>query len=245
MIPKKILHYTLIINLVILPSCTKRPYYSLNHHKKLPELTTKNTQAEQEHENITIRVKKYSPKDAKTVFGDYGKRLFEKPELYPIHIAIDNQSDHTWFIAPNSVTLPCVPNSSIKKKMKNNTYARVFSIYFGGSLAATILLNSALMATASCSPSLPLVGPLALSSAFLAIATPFISHTKAVHYTEDNTAIGYDIARYTLTKKIRIYPHQRVNKLIFVKAENYIPDFTVTLINHDNTMNTFTFNMSN
>lgn len=230
-----------IAGLLIVPGC-KKSYYSVTPHKKLPALSSDNALFEEVNNHVTIRVKKYAQENITTLFGDYGEKLLETPAIYPIQIAIDNQSNATWLISPRAITLPCTPQREILKRINHdNVYKNSLYLLFGGIVTAELMLTASLIML---SHGNPLAIPLAWLSFSLGVATPFYTHKKTAQQTEHNCALTYDIARYTLNKKTTIRPGQHLNKLIFIPEEQSSSDFTITLINQDNKKEKCIFNIN-
>lgn len=105
---------TSIVSLLFLSGCTKNLKYE---SRRLTPLTRATSHSSQTKENVTVSVKSFDTSDQNYYFGQ------KTNDLHPVQITINNDSDTTWVLSRDHVSLPLADTSAVTKKYKTTGWA--------------------------------------------------------------------------------------------------------------------------
>jgi hypothetical protein len=220
--------------LIILPGCFKVPSYKAIY---MPSVDIASVY-QKTVDGVTVQIKQLNKAERDYFFGDNSTLLLKQPSdkrIVPLYIAIVNHGRHVYTISPENIDLELLPYDYIFNVIKVNT-KKIAGIAFGvgGTLGAMCLMP---FVEDRSNPSdldycvAGLMGGIAGGVAGLYMASP--SWLKSM---DTNRRIKNDLRKKTLHKKVILKPGDEYAGLIFVKQEDYLPDFAVT-IDSDNAIN--------
>ncbi len=242
-----------------LPSCNRRPGTS----PYLRPLTTY-IDYQKTKQGITVRVKKLSPEDCKSLLGNrdtllYKKRRRKKP-IIPIQLSITNSTRSLVALQPKDIDLELTPYNAVANRLQRSSFAQAFGKLFGSIAIAGTLIAGSLIALSTSGVLLVVIGsikafaPAALigSSAllitpfFLVVATPAVSTATVVRTSRQNAAIKRELKENSLKHTLLIEPSETIDKLFFVTNQEYIKregEFDITIRNPHNPQNRIPFHV--
>jgi hypothetical protein len=115
MIKSRIL-LTSLVSLLFLSGCTKNLKYE---SRRLTPLTRATSHSSQTKENVTVSVKSFDTSDQTYYFGH------KTSGLHPVQITVNNDSDTTWVISRDHISLPLADTTAVANKYKTSGWASV------------------------------------------------------------------------------------------------------------------------
>lgn len=107
---------TSIVSLLFLSGCTKNLKYE---SRRLTPLTRATSHSSQTKENVTVSVKSFDTSDQSYYFGH------KTNDLHPVQITVNNDSDTTWVLSRDYVSLPLADTTAVTRKYKSSGWASV------------------------------------------------------------------------------------------------------------------------
>ncbi len=105
-----------ILSLVALPNCTSNLKY---RSRRLTPLNQSSAHSSRSKDGVTVSVKSFDDEEQTYYFGK------ETPYLHPLHLAIDNDSDTTWILSKENISLPLAENKDVAKQYKASPWTSV------------------------------------------------------------------------------------------------------------------------
>lgn len=115
MIKSRIL-MTCLVSLAFLSGCTKNLKYE---SRRLTPLTRATSHSSQTKENVTVSVRSFDTSDQNYYFGH------KAHDLHPVQITVNNDSDTTWVLSRDYITLPLADTVAVTGKYKSSGWASV------------------------------------------------------------------------------------------------------------------------
>lgn len=223
--------------LVLLPGCIHVPTYQ---RKSLKSVSDHYTYGSAE-KNVIVWAKLLSREDKSALFGSRS-RLIHDNDLQVIHLSIHNLSSVHYLSSPTDINLSMMSYREVAKLMKTSSIGRltgstVSGVYSGALGAAAVFTIGDLG-----------VSSFACAAAFLAPSVVCASMALVFFGTSIksivmNRRMSKDLKEKTLHEKVMINSGDCYEGLIFVKAVDYTPQFTVVMHEKDNEKNTVMFDV--
>jgi hypothetical protein len=240
----------------VLPGCKRKP----GAHAYLRPLSTY-IDYHKTKQGITLRAKKLSAEDCKSLLGTRAALLFKKRRrkkpIFPIQISITNQTRSLVALQPKDIDLELTPYNDVAHRLQRSSFAQAFGKLFGGIAIAGTLIAGSIIALSTSGVLLVVIGsikafaPAALigSSAllitpfFLVVATPAVSTATVVRTSRQNTAIKQELKANSLRHTVLVEPGETLDTLIFVTKQQYKQEFDITMRNPHNPQNRIPFHV--
>lgn len=195
-----------IASILFLSGCGKNHKYQ---PRRLTPLNHSNAHSSRTKDGVTVSVKSLDEEEQTYYFGK------ETSNIHPVHIAIDNQSDTTWILDKNNISLPLADAKTIEKTYKEMPWT---SVGLGVACLFTPLYAGVILA------------PVAITHGILSYNA--------------NKVIEADIAEKNIEKTKFITPEAYRNAVLFSDSVNELQRFTVSLVDADDPSHTLHFTLS-
>jgi hypothetical protein len=216
-----------LAGLVLLPGCIGIRNYQ---PRPLRVFENNNLYHKITKDGITLRVKQLTSQEKNYCFDGHAVPL---DGIKAVYLSISNVSDRSYIITPGGINLLQISLRDIKKSIrKTDTFA-----YFSGALITGLIL----------------VNPIALAMCYIACVPAFIAAAilpfegmflaKMGRSAVMNHRIDKDLREKILHKKVFIKSGNTYEGLIFVKSEDYNPQFSITVQEKNNRHNTIIFDV--
>lgn len=107
---------TSLVSLLFLSGCTKNLKYE---SRRLTPLTRATSHSSQTKDNVTVSVKSFDTSDQNYYFGH------KTNDLHPVQITINNDSETTWVLSRDHISLPLADSTAVASKYKSTGWASV------------------------------------------------------------------------------------------------------------------------
>jgi len=232
-----------LAGLVFLPGCMHVPAYQCQPLRSLDEHCVYRGV----EKNVIVRAKVLSQDEKKYFFNNYARNN----DYSVIYLSIHNISGLGYVFSGNGIGIKQISYQEVIESMKK-TSSR--SRYIGGSMSAGVALPATGCATAALIGfAITDCGKAALACILIGfgasiIAVPFIAFGTAffaqgIKSTIMNNRIKRDIAEKIIDEPVVVPSGGQYEGLVFVKASDYTPQFTLALQEKDAVNNTITFNV--
>ncbi len=226
--------------LVLLPGCMHVPTYQRKSLKSVNDHCTYRGA----EKNVIMRAKKLSQAEKNYLFGDRNRLIND--ELQGIYVSVHNLGNVPYVFSHDHIYVRQIKYGDVIRSMRKTS-------------SIVRLTGSALIAW----PVLPVaivLSPVAIVPIMVPILTAgmvgFLAGFSAVGGVLSLTFLAYgiksivmnrriskDLKEKTLHEKVTINPGDSYEGLMFVKAVDYNPQFSVTMHEKDNRNNTVTFDV--
>lgn len=205
---------SIISLMVMLPGCLfQTPDY---HIRRLPALSRPVINYHESKRGVSVWAKELDYYECQHLFDGHGGKLFKGSDpIYPIQITIENRSDSPWEFSPQDINLRLCDSQKVVDKINWSPVARGLGILAVGGLAIWGA-KQALGTDAAIAGS---------------IIVPVVAAGSAATQAVNNNNHRRDLDDQALTEDLVVYPYQRINTYIFVKARDYRPNFNITMYN--------------
>jgi len=236
-----------LAGLVFLPGCMHVPAYKCQPLQSLDEHCVYRGV----EKNVIVRAKVLSQDENKHFFNNYARNDGQSV----IYLSIHNISGLDYVFSGNGIGIKQIPYQEVVESMKK-TSSR--SRFVGGSMSASVALPATGYACAAFISSAMVVKTAAAAKAailammlgytMLIIAVPFLVFGTAFLVQGKksitvNNRIKRDIAEKIIDEPVVVPSGGQYEGLVFVKASDYTPQFTLALQEKDSVNNTITFNV--
>lgn len=218
--------------LVLLPGCMHVPHYT--RQPLMMDGDSGMYRATQEH--INVEIKKCSNSDIFYLF-DNRSDMLKYRRINVVYIAISNLSNNDYIITPYDISLAQVSYKDIDKSMKKTNSA---TRLIGG---AASLTYASLAGRALVDPCIGAAGYVIFPLSLLMTVIGYIGIAKGIKSVVMNRRITKDLIEKTLHNRVLIKSGDHYEGLVFIKAADYNPEFTVTLRQKDAYKQSVTFDV--
>ncbi len=212
-------------------------------------------------QGITLRAKKLSAEDCKSLLGNRAGLLFKKRRrkkpIMPIQISITNQTRSLVALQPKDINLELTPYNAVANRLQRSSFAQAFGKLFGGIAIAGTLIAGSLVALSTSGVLLVVIGSikafapaaligtsaLLITPFFLVVATPAVSTATVVRTSRQNAAIKRNLKENSLRHTVLVEPGETLDTLIFVTKQQYKQEFDITMRNPHNPQNRILFHV--
>jgi len=223
--------------IVFLPGCMRVPSYK----RRSLELFRNNFTYTYTDDGVTVCVKRLNCPEKDYLFN--GRSVLGDTE--GIYFSIYNLSAGDYTISPEDIGLVQIAYRDIQKAIKKtSTVARFSGAVVSGGIGAsgvailTHVAHAAPHLFFKTSPLLTIPG----TAGAIVLGIVFLAHSIKSAVT--NSRINKDLKEKILHNKVVIKPGAHYEGLIFVKASNYRPDFTITMHEKKKVHNSISFDVN-
>lgn len=236
---------------VILAGCTKMPVFVPRY---LTPLNQDNAQYEKTIDNVTVRISKFDRESSIDLFGKQGDNLYlgnKKKHIYPFQLTIANRSDRIWILDRYNIGLPMMNKRDVAERLFVTDTNRAI-LYSALGMGTSILLFGAglgcmlagKLSAAYATKTIFYTGVALTSvSAFPTAITESHNNHYAQTIYDINTMILNDIERKSVPFTSTLHPNVMLNALMFVQAKDWMPEFTITLLDQADESKMLIFNV--
>lgn len=223
--------FPMLFGLLILPGCT-------THYKKrsLSYLQQAPLDYKETKENITLEIKKLDKAHTKPLFDGQGKYLLNIG-AQPLHLRIINDSNCTYYLYPESISLARIDNEKIGIALSRGMSPvlgslaqglvpislfglMIFDISRTGLNAVTLFIFG---------PAIIVIGAVAIISLpFIIGSTIYSCYQKNNEINEYNQSLSEDIAEKNIPDSLKIPADTTQEFLFFADATQFKNNFDVT-----------------
>lgn len=209
--------------------------------KHLTPLNKETAQYEKTIDDVTVRISKLDEEDNNDLFGKQGKKLLRgstKKCICPVQLTISNHSSKAWILDRYNIDLSLVNKREVAERLFVTDNSSTFLYSALGMSASVLLFGAGLgcmlagrVAAEYATKTIFYTGVgLTTISAVPASLSESHSKQRAQSVYDTNTTIFEDIEYKIVPYTCTLHPNVMLNALIFVKAKDWKPEFSITLL---------------
>jgi len=212
-----------------LPGCMRVPSY----HTKPLKLYKNDSAYVATEQGVVLQARRLTQVE-KNCFFD--RQIVPLNGVKAIYFSIVNLSDKTYTVTPDEINVLQVSLNDIKKTVKEGDTVP----YLAGTLASGWITAIPIFCLLSyVVPPMPI-----LVAGGIALPLGGIFFVQSIRSLVVNSRINEDLRSKILYRKLIIKPGQKYERVIFVKASDYKPEFTVIMHEKNKAKNTIIFDVN-
>ena len=231
-----------LVTLLLLPGCMRVPIY----RKQSLQPMRKDYECHNMHNDVVVHAKYLTSEELQSLFGARAEKLEQSVDV--VYVSLYNGTDQDYFVSLDNNNFAALSYQQVAKLIKTSSVGRLaFGVVNGvgtSVLSANVLLSAVMLIGARGIP-VGLIGAYGLFFALPIAATlgalPFFG--KCIKSAVMNGRIKRDLKEKILPTTMTINSGDYRDGLMFVKALDYTPQFTVVMHEEGNAKNTVMFDV--